>query len=199
MFQISDLIKPDTGSYRCQALYRSENLIFNKIELIVRESTPPRMFNNMTTTSVVMEGRPLILECYASGFPEPTIYWGRENNKVLFTGRLTHRYYIYVTHLFSKYLFKFFFRGNIFEIPVTKKGDRGIYYCFAENGIRPSPRRTISVVVEFPPFVSTSQLFNGQALGYFLNLDCRIEACPPVSTVVWMYKGLRLTNNRYYK
>jgi len=90
------------------------------------------------------------------------------------------------------------FRGNILEIPFTKKEDRGNYYCFAENGIRPSPRRTISVVVEFPPVVTTSQRFHEQVLNYYANLDCRIEACP-ASTVIWEYKGIQLSNNQYYK
>jgi len=98
--------------------------------------------------------------------------------------------------LFLKYIFHFF-RGNVLEIPATKKEDRGNYYCSAINGIDPIPRRRIGVVVEFPPIVTTSQLSHGQAINYHVNLDCRIQACP-TSTVIWMFRGLHLYNNHYY-
>jgi len=72
-------------------MHQSNNIIFTKIELEVRKQTPVTIFNNITSMLVVMEGKSLTLECHASGFPEPTIYWRRENDKVLFTGRLAHR------------------------------------------------------------------------------------------------------------
>jgi len=91
MFQIFGLRISDTGSYLCQVLLQSNNVIFTNRELEVHETTHPTIFNNMTSLSVVIEGRPLKLECHASGFPIPKIYWIRENSEILFTGELYHR------------------------------------------------------------------------------------------------------------
>jgi len=91
MFQISGLKISDTGSYLCQVLLQSNNVIFTNRELEVHGPTHPTIFDNMTSLSVVMEGRPLKLECYASGYPQPSIYWTRGNNELLFTGFESHK------------------------------------------------------------------------------------------------------------
>jgi len=102
----------------------------------------------------------------------------------------------FVKHLFLN-IYSILFRGNVLENPATNKEDRGNYYCSALNGVDPIPKRKIGVVVEFPPIVTTSLQIHRQALNYHVDLDCRIQACP-TSTVVWMFRGMQLTNNQYF-
>jgi len=86
------------------------------------------------------------------------------------------------------------------EIPVTRKEDRGVYYCLASNGVNPTKteQHTVVVIIQFAPVVTTSKHFRGQALKYYMDLDCHVEAYP-VSTVVWMRNGVQLSNDQYYK
>lgn len=66
------------------------NLINAEVELQVRR--PPIISDNSTQSLVVSEGQPVMLECYASGFPLPRISWRRENNAILPTGGSIYRY-----------------------------------------------------------------------------------------------------------
>lgn len=54
------------------------NIISAEVELKVRG--PPMIHDNSTSSMVVMEGQQVILECYASGYPSPRIFWKRENH-----------------------------------------------------------------------------------------------------------------------
>jgi len=61
-------------------MLQSNIIIFTKIELEVHQPTPATIFNNITSFSVALEGKPLKLECQASGSPVPSIYWRREGS-----------------------------------------------------------------------------------------------------------------------
>jgi len=80
MFQISGLTTFHAGTYLCQGMFQSNIIIFTKIELEVHKPTRPTIFNNMTSISVVVKGKPLKMECHASGSPIPSVYWIREDN-----------------------------------------------------------------------------------------------------------------------
>jgi len=56
----------------------------------------------------------------------------------------------------------------------------------------------MNVVIEFSPVVTSSKPIRTQALNYFINLECHIEAYP-VPTIVWMHNGDELTSNQYNK
>lgn len=60
-----------------------------EVELQVRR--PPFISDNSTRSTVVSEGQPVTLECYAGGFPQPKISWRRENNAILPTGGSTYK------------------------------------------------------------------------------------------------------------
>lgn len=68
------------------------NLLNAEVELQVRR--PPIISDNSTQSLVVSEGQPVMLECYASGFPPARISWRRENNAILPTGGSIYRYRI---------------------------------------------------------------------------------------------------------
>ncbi|XP_012247255.1 lachesin-like, partial [Bombus impatiens] len=113
---------------------------------------------------------PVQLDCYSGGFPVPRISWCRENNAILPIGGLTYH-------------------GNILKIPIIHKEDCGTYYCIAENGVGHEARRNISVEVEFAPVITIPR--PRQALLHDMDLECHIEAYPPLA-IVWLKGDVQL-------
>lgn len=88
-FQITDIQETDNGIYQCQLLLGMNDKIFAEVELQVRQA--PRISDNSTRSLVVIEGRPVNLECYAGGFPRPKISWRRFKNPILPIGGWIYR------------------------------------------------------------------------------------------------------------
>lgn len=174
--QIKDIQENDAGKYQCQVLLTVVEIISADVAVSVR--IPPIIFDNSTRSVVVSEGQAVKLECYAGGFPLPTVSWRRENYAVLPTGG-------------SQY------RGNILTIPSVSKDDRGTYYCVAENGVGKGKRRNIAVEVEFSPVITVPRPRLGQALQYDMDLECHVVAYPPPA-ITWWKDEIQLSNNQHY-
>lgn len=171
--QIKDLQESDAGTYKCQ-IWTSPVGHVSK-ELILQVYSPPIIYDNSSSTIVVGEEEPVKLECYASGVPKPQISWKRENNAVLPTGGTIYK-------------------GNILKINHVRKGDRGIYYCTADNRVGTKVKRSIAVEVEFAPTVEVTHEEVKQALHFDAELECRIEAYPyPI--IDWYKDGIQLSSN----
>lgn len=82
--QIKDIQETDAGTYQCQVILSVNNKISADVDLSVRR--PPVISDNSTQSLVVSEGKSVQMECYAGGYPHPTITWRRENNAILPTG-----------------------------------------------------------------------------------------------------------------
>lgn len=174
--QIKDIQENDQGKYQCQVLLTVTEKISADVAVSVR--IPPIIFDNSTRSVVVSEGEAVKLECYAGGYPAPTVSWRRENYAVLPTGG-------------SQY------RGNILTIPTVSKDDRGTYYCVAENGVGKGKRRNIAVEVEFSPVITVPRPRLGQALQYDMDLECHVVAYPPPA-ITWWKDDVQLSNNQHY-
>lgn len=85
--QIKDIQETDAGVYQCEVVLSVNNKITAEVELSVRR--PPIISDNSTQSIVASEGQSVQMECYAAGYPTPTIIWRRENNALLPTGK-TH-------------------------------------------------------------------------------------------------------------
>lgn len=82
--QIKDIQETDAGIYLCQVVISTVNKITAEVDLQVRR--PPIILDTSTQSIVASEGKSVQMECYASGYPKPTISWRRENNAILPTG-----------------------------------------------------------------------------------------------------------------
>ena len=82
--QIKDIQETDAGTYQCEVVLSVNNKITAEVELSVRR--PPIISDNSTQSIVASEGQAVQMECYASGYPQPTVIWRRENNALLPTG-----------------------------------------------------------------------------------------------------------------
>ena len=89
------------------------------------------------------------------------------------------------------------YSGNQLKITSVRKEDRGIYYCFAENGVGRGQKRDVNVEVKFAPVITAPQPRVGQALKYDMNLECHIEAYPP-PVITWHKNNIQLSNNEHY-
>ncbi|XP_077273464.1 septate junction protein lachesin isoform X2 [Temnothorax americanus] len=174
--QVKDIQETDAGYYQCRIQISVNNLISAEVELQVRR--PPIISDNSTQSLVVSEGQPVLLECYANGYPLPRISWRRENNAILPTGGSIYR-------------------GNTLKISFIRKEDRGTYYCIAENGVGRGARRNINVEVEFAPVITAPRPRLGQALQYDMDLECHVEAYPPPA-IIWLKDDVQLSNNQHY-
>lgn len=91
--QIKDLQETDAGKYECQVILSVTNKIRASVDVQVRR--PPIISDNSTQSIVASEGRSVQMECYAGGYPQPTITWRRENNAILPTGNYTYNSFDY--------------------------------------------------------------------------------------------------------
>ncbi|XP_053662636.1 lachesin [Anopheles marshallii] len=175
--QIKDIQETDAGIYQCQVVLSVTNKISAEVALNVRR--PPIISDNSTQSLVVSEGQPAQMECYASGYPVPQITWRRENNAILPTGGATYS-------------------GNVLNIHAVHKGDRGTYYCVADNGVSRGDRRNVNLEVEFAPVVTVPRPRVEQALQYDMDLECHIEAYPPPA-IRWLKDSVQLSSNQHYQ
>lgn len=84
--QIKDIQETDAGVYQCRVVLSVVNKITGDVFLSVRR--PPIIADNSTQSIVASEGQSAFMECYANGYPTPSIMWRRENNVLLPTGMI---------------------------------------------------------------------------------------------------------------
>jgi neuronal growth regulator 1 len=82
---IKDAQEGDAGNYQCEIILSVNNKITASTHLSIKK--PPIITDNSTQSIVTTEGEFVQMECYAVGFPTPTIVWRRENNALLPTGK----------------------------------------------------------------------------------------------------------------
>lgn len=176
--RISQVNENDAGIYQCRIYKGPATLQSAKTNVYVR--IPPTISDNSTRSVITSVGADVQMQCFADGYPQPTISWRRNKNSLIpINGGLA------------------IYRGNNLNLKNVTKEDRGTYYCVADNGVSPGARRGISIELEFKPVVRVAQLRYEQALQYDANLHCKIEAFPSPS-ISWLKDGLELNNNQHY-
>lgn len=176
--RINQINENDAGVYQCQIAQGTSMPQTARTNVFVR--IPPTIGDNSTRSVITSVGSDIQMQCYANGYPQPTISWRRNKNFLIPIngGVAIHR-------------------GNTLSLKNITKEDRGTYYCVADNGVSPGARRGISVEVEFRPVVRVGQIRYEQALQYDSDLHCSIEAFPSPA-ISWVKDGHELSNNQHY-
>jgi len=179
ILRIRDIQETDGATYQCQVLIALTDTVKADVPLIVRR--PPIISDNSTRSVVAWEGMRVELRCYASGYPQPEIWWRRQNNAVLPTNTSVYK-------------------GNVLVFPNVTKEHRGTYYCVATNVVGTGARRNIDVEVEHKPHIKIPRKRLGQALQFDMDLECKILAYPPPA-IRWFREGTSepITNNQHYQ
>uniref|UniRef100_A0A1B0D4F3 Ig-like domain-containing protein n=1 Tax=Phlebotomus papatasi TaxID=29031 RepID=A0A1B0D4F3_PHLPP len=82
--QISNIGSTDMGIYECQIFVSFDERPTSSVELLVRH--PPVISEKLSTrVAQVAEHQPVNLECYADGYPRPSITWTRDGNVLKIT------------------------------------------------------------------------------------------------------------------
>ncbi|XP_071820148.1 contactin-1-like isoform X2 [Apostichopus japonicus] len=169
----SSVTQADEGVYFCVATneYVESSRTSRTAVLEVRAgaliTTPP------TNTEVVL-GDDLSLTCAASGDPDPTLRWLKDNVEVMVGQRVT----IGDT-------------GGLLHIIGMNSLDRGTYTCEAKNDYG-MDTESVFVNVLVPPRLVSSPLDLGTGIGTSILMPCRVIAEPP-ATVSWFKDGEELT------
>lgn len=141
---------------------------------------PPKIVEKIQVEpSPAILGGTAQLTCTAEGYPKPSISWRRDHNVRLPTGERE-------------------VKGSVLRISAIQRQDRGIYYCIADNTIGQPDRRSINFDVEFPPKISTPRPKVAQAVGYSIELLCRVEGFPAPS-VIWFRNNIQIHDEDDYR
>uniref|UniRef100_A0A8C1CB62 Neuronal cell adhesion molecule a n=1 Tax=Cyprinus carpio carpio TaxID=630221 RepID=A0A8C1CB62_CYPCA len=181
----SNVLMEDTrNDYICYARFPHTQTIQQKqpITVNVLDNSPsgeraPTFMNPPGThsTTMVLKGDTLQLECIADGLPTPDISWSKVNGD-LPSGRFSF-------HSFQKTL----------KITEVTEADGGDYRCLAKNRLG-SNHHIITVVVRAAPFwISAPQnlILAPKESGM---LTCRAEGNPK-PTVTWSVNGIPIENS----
>ncbi|XP_061164705.1 uncharacterized protein LOC133173705 isoform X4 [Saccostrea echinata] len=166
--EIRDVQRSDGGIYTC-TFTNSMGAVSQRIDLIVEGAA---YILNAPSNRTTLEGQKIQFSCGAAAFPNNITYrWYFKSRNVL----------TYNDSRLSVYP-----DGKLVISPVYKK-DMGWYTCRPSNGVGEDPEASAFLNVTYAPKILVD-LMPAQvtwALGYEENLDCPVDANPPVREFSW--------------
>ncbi|CAO1340448.1 unnamed protein product [Diamesa hyperborea] len=163
---ISHVQLNDSGSYMCQVNTDPMRSQSGHLDVVV----PPDILNTPEVSideSVTNEGGSVALMCKATGVPEPTVQWRREDGKdIVIRNEGRDKQLVKVVD------------GERLALSGVQRTDMGGYLCIASNGIPPSVSKRYDVQVNFPPTVKASNQLVGAPVESHVLLQCIVEAYP---------------------
>ncbi|XP_066158694.1 neurotrimin-like isoform X2 [Euwallacea fornicatus] len=157
---INNVQEEDRGRYMCQINTVTAKTQFGYLHVVV----PPNIDDSLSSSDVIVrEGANETLVCKATGSPEPTVKWKRDDN-------------IKIT--INKTMQVPDWDGEKLELTKISRLDMGAYLCIASNGVPPTVSKRIKVSVDFPPMLWIPHQLVGAPLAYSVTLECFTEAYP---------------------
>ncbi|NWQ77372.1 HMCN1 protein, partial [Columbina picui] len=161
----------DAGQYSCKAINvaGSSEKLFN-LDILV----PPSVMGADTPSEVtVILNQEISLECRATGFPFPDIYWFKDG-KPLFSGDPN-------VELLDK--------DQVLHIKSARRVDKGRYQCSATN-IAGKQVKEVKLIIHVPPSIKGGNMTAEVSvlLNNLINLECETKGIP-VPTITWYKEG----------
>ncbi|KAG5676034.1 hypothetical protein PVAND_005889 [Polypedilum vanderplanki] len=176
--KIRDVKITDRGWYMCQINTDPMKSQMSYLNVVV----PPDIVDSQTSNDVIVqEFENVTLSCKATGLPEPTIVWKREQD--LKSANVENRE-------------SYSFIGSVLKIPFITRHQAGIYLCIASNGIPPSVSKRLKVVVNFKPKIFAEHRTVTASIGQKVTLECSSVSFPN-SVNYWMRANDDLTTKDY--
>ncbi|CAL4083900.1 unnamed protein product, partial [Meganyctiphanes norvegica] len=174
---ITGVQQEDSGEYMCQV--NTDPMISQKG--IVKVVVPPNIVDSVSSPSsiVVREKENVTLRCRATGTPEPTIKWKREDKLPIELPDGTK-----VPE----------FKGNELNLRAVSRTHMGAYLCIASNKIPPMVSKRITLDTHFSPQMNIPNQLMATPQGSDINLECFVEAHPPAITY-WEFNGTMVIND----
>ncbi|KAL4706592.1 hypothetical protein ACJJTC_009004 [Scirpophaga incertulas] len=169
----------DGGHYMCQV--NTEPMITQTHNLQVL--VPPDIVDSGSSEVMVRENENVTLHCSASGTPQPSITWRREDSMDIHVGlRNTSKW-----------------SGAWLNLSSVPRQMTGAFLCIATNGVPPSVSKRILLHVLCKPSARAAHKMIGGYLGDSAALLCEVEALP-TPTVYWTHiDGNRLQYGAKYQ
>ncbi|XP_065207681.1 neurotrimin-like isoform X2 [Planococcus citri] len=157
---INNVQEADRGRYMCQLNTISAKTQFGYLNVVV----PPNIDDSLSSSDVIVrEGANVTLTCHASGYPQPTIKWRRDDGSNITLNK---------THSVTEW------EGNQVSLVRISRLDMGAYLCIASNNVPPSVSKRITVSVDFPPQLLIPHQLVSVPHGFNVTLECFTEAHP---------------------
>ena len=135
--KINNVQQNDSGLYSCQI--NTEPMTTQVGALNV--GYPPDIIigPNTSNDTIVAEGDSITLKCEVTGYPEPTVWWAREDQTPIV--QRNHQGKITQTLSAPQKISE----GNELKLEGLTKSDMGAYLCYVRNEIPPTIARRIRV------------------------------------------------------
>eukprot|EP00096_Caligus_rogercresseyi_P014118 TRINITY_DN664_c0_g1_i10.p1 TRINITY_DN664_c0_g1~~TRINITY_DN664_c0_g1_i10.p1 ORF type:complete len:374 (+),score=72.54 TRINITY_DN664_c0_g1_i10:1773-2894(+) len=160
---IRDLKESDASKYQCQVAVSLSNK--KTADVAIQLKLPPVISKDTPVNIQAVEGENVDLLCESSGFPSPKITWRRSDGSLFRNGNTE-------------------MTGNILTLSNTLKVDRGTYICTASNGVGKDVNHSTFLEIGFSPDIGVDRPRISQAIGYDVELACKISAFPTPS-ITW--------------
>ncbi|XP_022258547.1 brother of CDO-like isoform X2 [Limulus polyphemus] len=181
--QILDVKTTDSGAYQCIAnnpflgdMVKANHEVILEVQDTVDTFPPVLSATPVSTTSVVL-GSNVTLECAADGNPPPEISWSKNS------GRLPHRRHYQVA-------------GNLLLFGVLEQ-DKGTYKCSAKNEVGLASAETGLEVQEIPQIVEAPEDKRVNE-GEDVELECVAHGYPALS-ITWINNGKFVSESHLVK
>ncbi|XP_011638391.1 Down syndrome cell adhesion molecule-like protein Dscam2 isoform X6 [Pogonomyrmex barbatus] len=164
---ISHVMVEDGGEYSCTAENRA-----GKVTHAARLNVYGLPYIRLIPKVTAVAGETLRLKCPVAGYPIEEIKWERANRELL-------------DDLRQKVLPD----GTLMISSVQKKGDAGVYTCWARNKQGHSARRSGDVAVIVPPKISPFTADRDLHLGERTTLTCSVTRGDLPLSITWLKDG----------
>nr|CAH7717531.1 unnamed protein product [Callosobruchus chinensis] len=125
---ILNVQKNDSGTYMCQINTDPMRSQMGQLEVQI---SPDILPDNEVPESMIKEGGNITLRCKATGVPEPTVTWRREDgNNIIMRSDVLRSY-----------------EGEVLTLTNIQRNDMGAYLCIAMNKVPPSVSKRFTVIV----------------------------------------------------
>ncbi|XP_066025226.1 hemicentin-2-like isoform X2 [Pocillopora verrucosa] len=180
--RISNVQAKDNGDFDCQVFFTNSlpPVIKDTATLVVVVS--PIITLKTTTAPTLDEGATRTLLCVASGNPEPTYMWYKDNIKIQEDRNNSH-----------------------YTITSASRNDAGTYRCEAVVNVptlgQYSDSYTVQVTVRFRPVHKKNSLCSNQTVleGHTATFYCLTEAFPTATTNKWFKDGNEISNSQDFE
>ncbi|XP_018565621.1 lachesin-like [Anoplophora glabripennis] len=162
---VSNVQKNDSGTYMCQINTDPMRSQMGHLEVVI---SPDILPDNESSEGMAVEGGTIRLKCKATGVPEPTVLWRREdgNNIILRPDGGRERQVLRS------------FDGEVLTLMNVQRTDMGAYLCIASNGVPPSVSKRFNVIVHFHPLIRVSNQLVAAPIASDVHVQCYVEASP---------------------